>query len=408
MPQPASTASKRRRTLKKILFSATAFLLSLVFCFLVFEYGFAAFYYSDIDEVEDNAFDPELGWRMKPGTYTVKAPNSLRKHQVYVNQLGLRNRDIQTKPEEGTKRLVVLGDSFVFGKAVAEEFLFTARLQEKLNAEGGKSAYEVINSGVPGYGNAQQLLLLRRLAEAGIVGDVYLLCLFTNDLLDNLGLHYANLERNAAQPCFELRADGTLALRESPRETTKSKTSPRRGSRGFKLPGIVKANLESFAQTKPGLIAFCQSLGIGVGSPRMPGVINAWYSDELLEKGLPLMKALIHEIDLEVERLGGTLLVAMLPSPIQSYPESYGPIVKSSFPDDPHVDAFLRSPWRPQQLVGDLMEELELPYLDLYQVFEPHLEHSLFIPREGHLTEFGHAVAADGLADFVRKYESGN
>jgi hypothetical protein len=134
----------------------------------------------------------------------------------------------------------------------------------------------------------------------------------------------------------------------------------------------------------------------------MPGVINSWYNDEVLEKGVPLMKALIGEIDTTVKGLGGKLLVDLIPSPLEVYPQTYGPIVRASFPDNPQVKRFLEDPTRSQRIIRQMCEELRIPFLDLLDVFAEKQNQVLYVPGDGHFNEAGHALLATKLEEFVR------
>lgn len=157
----------------KIFFFYTITLsFTFTVCFLLLEFGYARFYYSNYDRIKDKVFDPEIGWLLKPGEYQVKPPHTFLRHTIYINQYGLRSRHNGYEPTAGSKKIMVFGDSFVFGKAVRTEDIFTTRLEIGLNHD-TSTDYEVFNGGVPGYGNAQQLLFLKRLGNQGISGDIY-------------------------------------------------------------------------------------------------------------------------------------------------------------------------------------------------------------------------------------------
>lgn len=74
---------------------------------------------------------------------------------VTVNAHGFRGPPIQTDKPEGTKRILIVGDSTVYGHGVGQ----TATFAHLLDASLGPSI-EVINLGVPGYSSAQSLNLL--------------------------------------------------------------------------------------------------------------------------------------------------------------------------------------------------------------------------------------------------------
>jgi hypothetical protein len=104
----------------------------------------------------------------------------------------------------GKPRVLLLGDSFVFGHGVEEDETVAAQLERFL------PGCEVVNLGVTGYSTDQELLLLR---ERGLAyrPDVVILLVCANDLLDNgkdtaWGLY--------AKPRFLLDGDRLLLARE--------------------------------------------------------------------------------------------------------------------------------------------------------------------------------------------------
>jgi lysophospholipase L1-like esterase len=86
--------------------------------------------------------DPDLFWRMRPGsTFDAEAP-------VPINALGYRGPVPTTSPSDGPKRVVVMGDSVAFGASTS----FPELLAQQLG-----SRFEVLNFGVPGYTIVQGL-----------------------------------------------------------------------------------------------------------------------------------------------------------------------------------------------------------------------------------------------------------
>lgn len=71
------------------------------------------------------------------------------KHVQQVNNVGLRGEDIKTEKEEGTYRILMLGDSFTMGGGVRDEETFSFLLEELLNTAGRR--VEVLNAGVDSY-----------------------------------------------------------------------------------------------------------------------------------------------------------------------------------------------------------------------------------------------------------------
>lgn len=397
--------SQSRSRWKIVLFSVITIGLSVVFSFTLLEFGLVKFYAATEERVSEMVFDPVLGWKPIPGSRWVKPAHTFRTHNVFINEFGLRNREINTEKRADVQRVIVLGDSFTFAKAVESSETFPSLLEDRLNQSG--RFYEVINAGVPGYGTAQELLLMKMLATSKIVGDVYVLMVFVNDILDNLRLDYGDLQETRARPGFVLQENGELRQKFYPRkEYSQSLVPSNERATGSVTLEVVKRQIVSFLQTSPRLARLIGELGFEQKMPRMPGVTNGWYKPEILAAGIPLTKALMREIQTEAKKHEATLLVAMIPSPIQVYPEIYGPILNHSYPEDKSVADYLGDQRRPQRIIGAMCQELEIPFLDLLPIMLSSNDKELYIPLEGHFTPKGHAVAAEHLAVFMEKHIS--
>jgi len=78
-----------------------------------------------------------------------------------TNAHGLRDRDRPAKAP-GTKRVLVMGDSYTWGYAIAEEEAYP-QVAERLLAARGRPDIEVINGGIPDYNSRQERQLLEKL-----------------------------------------------------------------------------------------------------------------------------------------------------------------------------------------------------------------------------------------------------
>lgn len=78
-----------------------------------------------------------------------------------TNSVGLRDRDRAAK-QAGEKRVLVIGDSYTWGYAIAEEEAYPQVARGLLKAR-GVSDVDVINGGVPDYNSRQERQLLERL-----------------------------------------------------------------------------------------------------------------------------------------------------------------------------------------------------------------------------------------------------
>jgi lysophospholipase L1-like esterase len=111
------------------------------------------------------------------GELVVDAPTT-----VAINSLGMRAPEVGAKqPDE--RRVLVLGDSVVWGYGVQAEQTFAALLQQRLG-EGGRRVV-VGNAGVPGYGSRHMAQQLARL-DGPFAPDVIVACGYLgNDAIDD-------------------------------------------------------------------------------------------------------------------------------------------------------------------------------------------------------------------------------
>jgi lysophospholipase L1-like esterase len=146
-------------------------------------------------------FDRRLGWAHIPGA-TVRFTRLEFDTRVSINEDGFRGPRVPIGRRSGWNRIVVLGDSYVFGHGVNDDETFCVRLAELFPQT------EVVNLGVTGYSTDQELLLLEDRALA-YEPDVVVLCFYANDLLDNGHETAWGLYR---KPRFLLLPDGSVQL----------------------------------------------------------------------------------------------------------------------------------------------------------------------------------------------------
>jgi len=137
--------------MKAILFRFFAVLISFVIVALLGEAALRMFAPRSGNIVKDRdlfcRFDHDLGWIPRENMTWGK-----KGELVHHNQFGLRSADdTQLKKTPGRKRVLVLGDSYVWGVGASQEELFS-------NPEVYGTNDELINCGVAGYGTDQEYL----------------------------------------------------------------------------------------------------------------------------------------------------------------------------------------------------------------------------------------------------------
>jgi len=125
--------------------------------------------------------DPRILYRLPPGSSGVYNGT-----MVSINAMGLRDRDYPIPAAEGTGRVMLLGDSMVFGVGLPEARTLPSQIEERMNAPGGAGPVEVINAGVFGYNILQEFALLQDVGPEYRPGLV-VACFVHNDI-ENWGL----------------------------------------------------------------------------------------------------------------------------------------------------------------------------------------------------------------------------
>jgi lysophospholipase L1-like esterase len=115
-------------------------------------------------------YDPELAYRMKPGTCRFR--NREYDHALAINSLGTRDRESALVAPQ----IVVTGDSFAMGWGVAQSETVSAVL-------GGITGQKTLNAAVSSYGTAREMIGLRRLDLSAAHTLVIQYC--ENDFIEN-------------------------------------------------------------------------------------------------------------------------------------------------------------------------------------------------------------------------------
>lgn len=98
-------------------------------------------------------YDQRLGWRNVAGWKATTLDQVLT-----INSRGLRDREYPYTKPVGTRRLLVLGDSFTWGYGVADDEIFTEVLERRFQEK--RQPWEVLNTGVSGWSTDQEYLFL--------------------------------------------------------------------------------------------------------------------------------------------------------------------------------------------------------------------------------------------------------
>jgi hypothetical protein len=121
---------------------------------------------------------PQAGVGLTPG-FRGAMRTSEFDYDIAINDLGMRDGPVGPK-RAGTQRILVIGDSFVFGYGVALADSMPKALERRLRALEPMQPVEVLSAGVPGYSPYQELYTLERLAPQ-VQPDLVVQVVFTGD-----------------------------------------------------------------------------------------------------------------------------------------------------------------------------------------------------------------------------------
>lgn len=187
-PFPQSSAKRRRIWLLRGL----TLIMGLVFALGIAEIGLRLFVVQEGKRMA--TYDSILGWRGLPhgqGVYSRKSDNIEVDFQY--NELGFRDRSVTPKNAD-TKRLMLLGDSFVESLEVDYNHTFGAQLEQALKSRDAN--WDVCVIGSQGYSTAQELLAFQ-MFQPIVDADLVLLCFYCgNDFEDNLRQRFAYLDEH--------------------------------------------------------------------------------------------------------------------------------------------------------------------------------------------------------------------
>ena len=161
-----------------------------LFLFVLLEGGLRLFWPQDVQTTYLNGLslgvaDPVLGFLLRPFSHTREAGPEYSV-EYRIGREGHRDAISHTGPARpGRPRILLLGDSFTFGKGCDYGETWPVLLESDLRLGGHE--VELIKAGIPGYDTRKEILYLERLLTR-YSPDIVLLVFLPNDLMTNLAL----------------------------------------------------------------------------------------------------------------------------------------------------------------------------------------------------------------------------
>jgi lysophospholipase L1-like esterase len=343
--------------------------------------------------------DSEAGWRGVPDCDTYYEQSGSFRVRVRCNSRGLRDDEHALGKVEGVRRIVCIGDSTTWGYGVENEEMFSSVLEQALPGT------ETINLGANGYSTVQELV---RLETEGVLyhPDWTVLLFCWNDLEDNFD------DKHGGRPVASFAQDGSVEITNRPvRKPWKSPLTQwlRHNSKlyvflEYEIKSIVEEHASSQDEDAPILAAeeplpddppvSATSLHaslVDIYRPPTPSIDRLWEAEtRLLEK--------IRDLS---QKNGTRLLVSYVPEKAAIHRPTLEELARLS---RTALDAL--DPDRPCRRLGEICAALDVPYLDMTQIFRAHPDPvELYLIENMHWSARGHSLAAHAAAETIRALE---
>ncbi len=329
--------------------------------------------------------DSELGYKLKPNLKTFYGG-----HLLITNSKGLRDREFyfDKKPD---LRILALGDSFTFGEGVEAEGTYPKMMEWILQKKYPKENIAVVNCGVSGYGNDQELNFLKR---EGVYykPDLVILGLYMgNDFLDNEigGVKRKRVKENGFLYDVYIEKDIHDSLKDKKLEILL-----------FDFDRYLKRKSLAYFLIKKKFDYLLWKLGLNEnydGYKMLDKENFHYFRKDLTERdmrGFDLTFNLIKGINRNAEKLGSKFLVILIPAGFQIYEDVFDGLIKAC-----NLNKKDYSMERLDFLLQERLVKEGMPVLNLLPILKENKEKELY--AFGHWTPITHRIAAEEIDKFI-------
>lgn len=358
--------------------------LSAILALFLSEWGVRIFFPQRLTYHRENKYtinEDILGWtgRNKTKEYDVR---------LGFNLQGLRGPIIPYEKKAGVIRIMFLGDSFVEGAQVNLYDHFSRIVEHQLIQDQSSPDIEVINYGVAGWDNVQELIYLQNEGCKFKPDLLYLFVYPGNDINGNDGRFYAERLKN-----FINRTDLNILYRTSERN------SPLLTMKEYLLSHSHLFTLIKIATAVSGMkekwLGIQRSLGM-INIPQRETTIHPISREQRIERSWKLFTFLMKRFRDYCRSNGIVFKVIVIPHITQIYPECH--------PEE--FDKIIRKHWGNPggyERVLRILLKLGISTTDLLPHMKSHQNDRLYFQTDFHWTPAGHRLVADILEPDIRK-----
>jgi hypothetical protein len=352
-------------SLKHVAYSFFLLCLSLIIALILGEVLLRIFWVKPIgvDLTDITTKDEILGYMFVPNSSTI-ITGLMNDYQtsVKINSYGFRGREHKIENKLNKRRIILIGDSVVFGLGTEEQDMLDVAMERLLNANSNVS-YEVVNLGMPGIGTLAEEQILK-LYGLKYKPDIVIFFVNTiNDLSDNVSYYSArNIHYSS---------------------TTNNKNT-------FQLLNITESYLYNFGkwQFRPFLLKshIFRKVILFFYKPSVDDLsssVREWYTGEWAT-GISLMKDAFERISVLSKQHNFKMSIAVIPSRPQ-FDKSYEALLKAVMPLVV-LEEYNKDPRKPQRIIREFCKDKSIHYIELLDdlVYIWNKDIPLTYPNDGH------------------------
>lgn len=332
-------------------------------------------------------------------------PNSSCRHKtddfdvVYkINSLALREEEISVEKKANSKRIIIVGDSLVFGHGVNVENTFVEQVERLLNKD-SQGPLEIINAGIMGAAPTTEYLYLKY-EGLKLKPDVVILGLYMNDFREEKAL--AKIVQRDDEGEVTGIPINEKTIRPLILENILKKYSFSYNLFRSKEEALVKAKAKLIARLKGDQIPkFAQGQEFEVGDIENDlFTITREIDDEKFNNLFKPVSDRLLEIKKLLDLNGVKFIVVVIPAGHQISDEEWAGLRKEL--KLPQIE-YSRRVFSELEKLGNreniMIFDLSKP-ISLYA--KNNHGNRIFFSKDGHFTEFGHALTAKFLYEFIK------
>ena len=311
--------------------------------------------------------DDRIGHRLRPGI-SVRYSTTEFSNDLTINGQGVRDdADIGPKGTD-ERRVLILGDSYVFAVQVPFSHTFGERLEVGLNASDPAQRWRVINGGVQGYGPVEEWLFYRHIASS-----------FEPDIV----LIVVSVATDAVE-AFDAKAKLELGRVPDQTQVQRSRMQVRQIVRSSLVLQLARLRFDQlFARTF-------------AGTSERPLASYLEQPPSYVVDGLLTAERAFGYVTAHARKNGAKVAFVLMPARFQLRDEEYQGIAENA------EKKLLRH--AANERFARALGQLDEPMLDLLPIFSPLQDpQSLYFVGNSHLTARGHRVVAEALLDFMSR-----